>query len=490
VDLDRRGFRPRQVFKEGEIQPETGIVFRLVHPAVSTVSISCMIPPSDSHARPEPDTPHALAPATEQDIGAKRAADLITRIALLALALMTINLFMAFYAAVRGASWSLFTFFGRYSDTLADYFKSIAPLPGAEKIHPSDLLGIKDRIIYAKEHWFQAGFSNLHSPPLVMAFFLVNLLAMQRLDPAGCFFALNVALFLYWCALARRYARSRAEAAGWIMLLLFSYPTMLMVFRGNVMAGFTALFIIHAMLLARRGQAPVLAALLLAIAVNLRPNAIVFALPLLLLQHREWLKTTIALGIFGLGIFALSLWLAHELYPLYDLHAFRWGLGLYYQKYVIEDWGLEGGSSLYGGLKLILGGYRPGLELAASLPSLVVVLASALLCLRGRLSPAALIFLTAAAYVLGTAVIADYHLMVFLAVPLMIAGSLGSAPLAGTDRVALIGACLMLVPKHYLYSGEISLQVLFNPLILLMTAVCVVLCALAEPPRRPLEAPA
>lgn len=407
----------------------------------------------------------------------------LIKIVLIVMSLMTINLSLCWYAQINGHYWALFSFFARINDAFADYFKSIASLPGAEQIDPSHFLGLKDRILYAKTSWYQPGFTNMHSPPAVMLFFLVNLKLMIAADPAACFLILNTALFLYFCYLSKRYTNSTGEAISWVVLVIVSYPTVLMVIRGNVMAGLTAALLIHTMLLSIRGRSPIVAGALLAIAVNFRPNAIAFALPLLLLQHREWLKASGSLAVVGLILFVASLFAAHGLYPQYDFDTFRHGLTVYYQKYVIENYGLENGSSLYGALKMLFEGghYRPGLDLLAAIPAAIIGLSGGVAYLYRRVSAVTLIFLTAAAYTLGSTVIADYHLMVFLVVPLVIAGTVDTQPLAAADRMSLLGACLMLVPKHYLYIEGISLQLVFNPLILLVTSVVILCYAIVHP---------
>ncbi len=437
-----------------------------------------------------PETPGASGDASSIMRLAKRLmrtqpSRMLAGMAAFAVLALSLNLLVSWYASSQGYWWSLFSLFGRFDHALGDYFKSMAPLPGAESIEISHYLGLKTPILHAREHWYQPGMSNLHSPPMIMSFFLVNLAAMKWVNPAICFYLVYLALLGYWWRLASRYARDAYEAALWIALLLVSYPTLVMIIRGNIMAGITATCIIHSMLLCARGRAPVLAAFLLAVAVNFRPNAIVFAVPLLLLQHREYLKAGLTLGVAGAVVFAAALLLAHHLHPQYDLAAFRDGLALYYQRYVIEDYGLENGSSLYGALKLLVGGYRPGLDLLACIPSAVLAITGAWLYLLRRMPPGALVFVYAAVYALGSAVFADYHLMVFLAVPLVIAGYRGDAPLPALDRMAVIGACLVLVPKNYVYVNEVvSLQVLLNPLILLFASSFCILYAVLRPAGR------
>jgi hypothetical protein len=95
-----------------------------------------------------------------------------------------------------------------------------------------------------------------------------------------------------------------------------------------------------------------------------------------------------------------------------------------------------------------------------------------------RLTPTQMIFLTAAAYTLGSSVIADYHLLVFIAVPLALARSVRLE--TPGDRIALVASCLMLAPKHYVFRGDISSQVLLNPLILLGASLAILWLACAR----------
>jgi hypothetical protein len=86
---------------------------------------------------------------------------------------------------------------------------------------------------------------------------------------------------------------------------------------------------------------------------------------------------------------------------------------------------------------------------------------------RNKLSYAAMCFLSIAACALSTAVLGDYHLLIFI-VPLLV--------LKRDDPAfwqVLLGSCWMLIPKNYNPAGELSWQTYYNPAGLVVAVICV-----------------
>jgi hypothetical protein len=307
----------------------------------------------------------------------------------------------------------------------------------------------------------------MFAPPLTALFCIVAAKLMVMTDPAFCFVAFNAMLALYWICIAVRNAGVRTGAAIAVMTLV-SYPWLMMVERGNIYAGITAVALLHALFLGLRGRAPSVVALLLAVSVNIRPNAIVFFMPLLILYRADLFRFTISFGLLAPAVFGGSLIATHALYPAYTITSFSHGLAIYYQDYVVHEAGLAGGSSLFGVLKLAIG-YRSGLDLVAAIPSGIIMAAALLLGFTRQLSPATFVFLTASAYCLGSSVIADYHLIIFAA-PIAARAIIvdGMTPPV-SDRISLVGSLLLLIPKNYAFANQVSLQILLNPVILVIT---------------------
>lgn len=307
--------------------------------------------------------------------------------------------------------------------------------------------------------------TNFFVTPLTTSYCLVTAALMRIVDPSLLYMATLAGLGAYWLHLVRRFGPPGQRVMLGLLGLL-AYPTLQIVTRGNVYAGITALLVIHAMLLAVRGERPVLAAVLLGIAVNIRPNAAPFLLPLLALQPR-WRHALIAFGATGAAVLVAGLALAHRLWPVYTAPTFLAGLGNYHWHYVEHAHGVPYGSSLYGALVMLFGA-APWQEATGAAAALAIVAAGTALHLKCPLPPVSLTFLTLAAYTLGSTIIGDYHLLVFV-LPLLVAGE-------GTRAVtvAQVAAALMLAPKNLGAIDGLSVQVVLNPLILL-TAAAVVL---------------
>lgn len=378
----------------------------------------------------------------------------------------------------------LMTFLADPSDLFADFFKASFSFPGGHDVAVSGHGPLRDAIRYYADTAMSGGlealrnphgFTHLHMPPLGIAMAMTSVAAMRAMDPVLVFGLVNALLAAWLATAVARASGSRNEAETWILTALVSYPAMFLVTRGNWYAGVSGIALIHALLLASRGK-PVPAALLLALACNLRPNAILFAVPLFAFNWgTAWmprLRLAALLGTAGLALLGLSYLLAHSLYPDYTITTFRAGVARYYAGYVVDIYGLAYGSSLFGGLKLLFGYAR--WEEAAGLAACAAVMIAALTCwMLRRIGRAELVFLVAAAYCVGSTVIADYHLLVFLAPLILWAREAGDEP-AGAGLLAMppmvLGCIAMLAPKNYLFADGISAQVLLNPLLLLACA--------------------
>lgn len=306
--------------------------------------------------------------------------------------------------------------------------------------------------------------TNFFVPPLTTAYCQITAAMMRSIDPSLLYLATLAALGGYWLHLVGRHAPP-ADRAALALLGLLAYPTLMMVMRGNVYAGVTALLVIHAMLLTLRGERAMLAAVLLGVAVNIRPNAAPFLLPLLALQPRRR-ASLVAFAATAGAVFLASLALAHQLRPDYTLATFLAGIDNYHWHYVERAKGVPYGSSLYGAVTMLFGA-RPWQEALGASAALAIVAAGAWLHWRRALAPATLLFLTLAAYTLGSTIIGDYHLLVFV-LPLLAPGDRAPATL-----VARVAAALMLAPKNLFAIDGLSIQVLVNPAILLAATVAV-----------------
>lgn len=396
-------------------------------------------------------------------------------------ALTAANAIFNVLAVALGATGPLASFLPGPDDLFADFFKFVLSYPGGDRVPVGNATALRDLLArYVADNPYhgvdglgRGVVTHLHVPPFTTLLSLAALRAMRVLDPVWLFGLLVAGLAVWSAFIARAVSTSRREAVTWTAFLLLSYPTLLVVTRGNLFAGLTALLLVHAVLVVARGGSAAAAALLLALAINVRPNAAIFALVLFAAAPGTRLRTGMLLAGATAILFAASLAAASALYPDYTLVTFLAGLAQYHQVYVVGGLGLPYGSSLYGGLKLLLG-HRPGLEAVAALAAAALAAAAITLRIRAALPMPVFAFLLAAAYCLGSSVFADYHLLVFAA-PVLCFALARPNPRDGTDvghdgRLVVVASCALLAPKNYVFAGPVSEQVLLNPLILVAAA--------------------
>ena len=397
---------------------------------------------------------------------------LARRCAVLILSIVAMDL--GFIVLARAMGWSAVSLLPVSNDLFADFFKFVLAFPGGDAVQPSPLWGLGEWIARYQQSQDYAGVEGLatsrlttfHVTPLTALFCLVSVRVMQWVDPVLLFAAQAAALGGWWIALAMRNASSRAEGVFWAIAGLACYPAAMVFLRGNFYAGCVGLLVIQAMLTAFRQPMSLRAAVLLGLACCIRPNAVIFMLPLLALTSSSRLGALLCFGATGAGVSLAALWGANALHPEYTLRTFQAALRIYYDTYVVRDLGVAYGSSMFGALKLLFG-YRPGLDTLAMVPAALIALATAAMAWRQALRPSSLLFLTAAAYALGSTIFADYHLLPFLLPLLLLAREEEGDAMDARARAVMICSCLILAPKNLAFPDQYSWQALANPLILL-----------------------
>lgn len=404
------------------------------------------------------------------------------------LCLTIANLAFNLAASAIGYDYPFTTFLWKPTDNFGDFFSLLSTYPGAERAWPSTREGLYAILpthpVSLTVTGPAAAVTHFHMTPFSTLLSLGAVAALKAVDPVVMFLVLLLALLTWWILLVRRRSESRGEMIAWACLGAISYPTLFMVTRGNLHAGLTAMLAIHALLLGLQRRNPLLAALLLAAAVNIRPNAILLALPLIAFYWpRKWLFMG-GLALSGWTILLSSLLISNIAYPAYSLSTFIAGLKTYSEIYVVGDWGLQYGSSLFGAFRAVFHIYHPLIVTAASAVALAVIAGGLAAWHHKRIDDALLLFLSLAGYCLGSAVFGDYHLMIFLVVPLALAGqsptSLDWSP-AKVWPIALACTSLILGPKNYIFQGAlerpISAQVILNPTLLLAASIIILRAA-------------
>lgn len=364
-------------------------------------------------------------------------------------------------------------------DYFADYFKFVLSYPGGSAVELPDWWIVREQIApYLIDNPYRGAqglggpyITHLHVPPLSTLYSLANLWAMRWVDPLLLFCIQLIGILCYWWHIVHGAVAARRAALLWFIFGLISYPALMMVARGNLFAAFAGLAIIHALALALQGRGRIAGALLLAVAINIRPNAAIFALIFLLLHWPRRNQVMLVGATATMGLFTVCMFLSGWIYPDYDLPHFFGGLQNYYQRYVVEGGGVAYGSSLSGAFAFLFS-HRPGLDRLALLLSVAPFLIVLAEHVRDRVDPAILLFASCATYALASTVFADYHLLPFLLVPIAItlapANDGAMLPRREFDRtVALVASLLVLSPKNYLFDGVLSWQVMLNPAILL-----------------------
>lgn len=397
-----------------------------------------------------------------------------------------------------------------------------------------------------KEHFGERSkITHFHVPPFSTLLFLgaaMFIAATNSVYPVMLVFFSFYLLLMQW-AVERSVPK---EKRSWKLRLAFcffvivSYPALAVFSRANYHAGFTSLLVIGFLFsVFGRKQAGWVEFLALAIAINIRPNAAIFALAIpLLLGLKQSFGPLLKIAVSAIGIFFVSYVAVHALYPDYTLQNFYRGVADYNEKYVIGDWGAGGNNSLYGiiqnfnqldtgkvtfylaGLLLVLltgpivwAGRRVK-RWTVTGPLILLTVECAAICLGYHkhsmvhfqflaLVVAALVgwsvlrsperllaapFFLTALYCLLTPVFAPYHLLVFVA-PLFLV-YFDAEHWEGHSQmfsIIVLACVLMLSPKNYILGGSDSPQVVLNPLLLFVLTLALAAELLNSPKRAELR---
>ena len=333
------------------------------------------------------------------------------------------------------------------TDRFADFIKHTMSFPGGairSTIYPELIEHFQSDI-----EIFSRVFGHFHNMPETVLLTLAVRPLFTAFDPIALYVVFASLCTVTWASVCHRHVEAEVRAAA-LGLALANYPLLLMLDRGNLFAGITAVCLAAALLRRRQDW---LATVLIAVAVNIRPNAVVVVLPLLVWDRPTFVfvARTFLFGVVG-GFGSLGI--DHVIYPAYSLKSWLGGLKLYNDSYALGRYGMEYGSSLWGALRHVLpmtGGNVALCTLAGLTPFVLAWI------WRQRLSYAASCFLVIASCTLSTAVFADYHLLTFV-VPVLLLRRGDSAfwPI-------LLGACWVLMPKNYTPKDVLSWQVFLNP---------------------------
>ena len=389
------------------------------------------------------------------------------------------------FAAALGASWPYTTFLFNPNDLFADYFKLIYSYAHLEDFsigEPSSLLRS-----YTIDNSYSIVFSqgkltNYHLTPLSTLYSLINLKLMHYISPRILFISnLFIVMFLS-SYLIKIFVKLNRDAILLMLALFLSYPFLLFFSRGNIQSGFTALFITVYLLNCFKKRNVYSGLIFLALAVNLRPNAIIFIFALIinLVQHKgDWqskasslIKPFLYFFTLTFLIFLLSLKISGHFYQGYTLSNFLHGVKIYHQVYVVDNLGLAYSSSMLSLIKVITN-YAVWKETAVIILGSLLFLISTRSLFLEKISDVSYLFVLCGIYALCTSVFGDYHLMIFFAPLLILYDKNRSCVPKDFDShnrkeylLIFFVSSFLLIPKNFIFINGISLQVILNPLVL------------------------
>ena len=318
--------------------------------------------------------------------------------------------------------------------------------------------------------------SNLNGMPFSTLFCLINLWIMSFINPLALFFFNILSLLLAFYYVVIQFTKvSKYSGLLLFIALVISYPILFMFVRGHLLSAITNLLLLI-FILSIYNKKIGISILALALVCNIRPNAGVFSLLFLInFDYTNWkilLLNFVKFILLGLLIFFVSLAIAHDMYPPYTFANFLTSVRSYHDTYMVGDAGLAFGSSLMGGIKLLMG-YNKNVEFLVLGGALIFIFLSVLQYVKNKIDPPAYIFLICSIYCLATSVFADYYLGIFIAPIISLylykKSDINFMP---NDILIFVTCVILLAPKNYIFNQNgISYQVLINPLILLSCSI-------------------
>jgi hypothetical protein len=329
--------------------------------------------------------------------------------------------------------------------------------------------------------------THFHHPPLSQLLFtLASALIVLTGSPTALLWICFAIFAVFVIKLAWRIGKADgnkdvASRIALAFLCLASYPAMLVFLRGNYHAGCTSLLVILFLVdcLGRR-QLGIGSLVALAMAINLRPTAIVFVLALpLSIGFARSLRMVFTVGVLAIGVFLVALLVEQAIYPDYNLANFLRGLDIYKERYIFGPGGDGGNASLWALIKngttisgTSLDYYSDELSRIFAASSVFVLLVSAQRLLSPNSTAAGIAFILVAIYVLLAPVTAEYHLLVLLA-PLLILHARWPETPPRIRSIVFFASVLVLSPKNYFHAEGLSLQTLLNPALLLFALIMI-----------------
>jgi hypothetical protein len=392
------------------------------------------------------------------------------------------NLLFNAIASAAGAGYPYTSFLFRPLDRFGDFFKLTFSYPGAPSHPAASYWGMDDLLARHSadvKRFEGTDVNHFHVPPIPTLLALAARRLMSLVDPVLLFLGFVTAALTALFSTVLRASPAGRTGVAFATVALLGYPTLLAIDRGHFFSLICAILMIGATLRTLRdGPSDGWAILMFAVALNIRPNAGVIPLALFLGRAGLSFRSAMLVGAASLGLFVGGLALAHQVYPAYTFDSFLAGLRDYGKDYAGGDIGYPNGSSLYGMLRAPFG-YGAWMLAPPFFVGGLLLAAAILEARQGVLRPAECLFVTLCAYVLGSHVFADYHLLVFIIPLVLVAREKG--PLDRSGWAIALASGLMLAPKNFIFVVHDNIawswQVIANPVILLLASGAVLVTA-------------
>lgn len=293
------------------------------------------------------------------------------------------------------------------------------------------------------------------------------------------FFGLAFVIILSFTLFAKLISQNVNDWKYWTCCFLLCYPFLFALQRGNFFSLITTVLIFNFVVLVIKKHHLMIATICLALAINIRPNAVFFLPFLVTLGFYSGLKRATFCLLLTILVFGVCLALGHSLYPDYDFINFLRGLALYHQEHVVGDGGDAFNSAPFILMKKSFG-YYPIEEMFGVLFSIVISITGLDLFFKKLLSSVKLLLILTFSYLCSSPVFGDYHLLIFflpiiaLAVNFPEKHSIESFP--WSNKIIILSCLFLLASKNYWFSGGgISWLILFNPLVVICLSVWVLI---------------
>lgn len=376
------------------------------------------------------------------------------------------------------------TFLCSPDDLYGDLIKSSISLPPFPE---SDFRGWKPLYVrYFKENPYRrlediknGQLTVFHAPPIDFLYYASVKWIVFKYGPNAAVLIFHSLCLLGIACLARTYARDFKESVYIFGVVALSYPSLMVLTRGSGGSIVPALCLIYYLTLLFYRQRPYLAAVFLAIALNVRPNTIVFLPGLLVYGWRNAVKATAACALIAGAIYFECFEFTKWYCPGYKISIFLKALNIYYELGTFTSACDAFNNSLFSAFKWIVDGIFGGqipnynvffsrISLFCGVITFILMITSVLAYLKDRLNRFEFLFTLFAIYVLGSNIIATYHLFTGFFFLLILVKNAGTERLGRHWLLISLTSIFVLVPKNYLFANNISFEAFLNPIVLLI----------------------